>query len=257
MGSTRVSLTFSTRRMPMTSMTSAIGSTSQNMYRHDRKLRIRPEIVGPIAGATDMTIETRPMNRPRSDGATSVMRVVMSSGIMMAVPVACTTRASSSTSKPGASAASSVPAENRLIAVMNTGRVAMRCSRKPVIGITTAIVSMNAVVSHWRLREGDVEVDDEVRDRDAHDRLVEEDDEGGAEQQPDDAVVARAVVGLVGDDRCVERGVGRGIEDAVDGDRAIGGARWLKVGKSAFGQGIGSNRCRRTAAPGRASSSVE
>ena len=149
MGSARGSLTFSTRRMPMTSMTSAIGSTSQNMYRHDRKLRIRPEIVGPIAGATDITIDTRPMNRPRSLGATSVMRVVMSSGIMMAVPEACTTRASSSTSKPGASAASRVPAENRLIAMMKIGRVAMRCSRKPVIGMTTAMVSMNAVVSHW------------------------------------------------------------------------------------------------------------
>ena len=36
MGMTRGSLTFSTRRMPMTSMASAIGSTSQNMYRHDR-----------------------------------------------------------------------------------------------------------------------------------------------------------------------------------------------------------------------------
>ena len=36
MGMTRGSLTFSTRRMPMISIASAIGSTSQNMYRHDR-----------------------------------------------------------------------------------------------------------------------------------------------------------------------------------------------------------------------------
>ena len=111
-------------------------------------MRIRPEIVGPMAGATEITIDTRPMNRPRSAGATSVMSVVMSSGIMIAVPLACTTRASSRTSKPGASAAMSVPVENRLIAAMKIGRVAKRCSRKPVMGMTTAMVSMNAVVSH-------------------------------------------------------------------------------------------------------------
>jgi hypothetical protein len=92
-------------------------------------LRIRPEIVGPIAGATEITIVTRPMSLPRSLGATSVMRVVMRRGIMMAVPLACTTRARRSISKPGASAAISVPAENRLIAVMKIGLVAKRCSR--------------------------------------------------------------------------------------------------------------------------------
>ena len=62
---------------------------------------MRPEIVGPIAGATEITVDTRPMKRPRSAGATSVMSVVMSSGIMIAVPLACTTRASRRTSKPG------------------------------------------------------------------------------------------------------------------------------------------------------------
>ena len=102
---TRGSVTFSTRRMPMTSIASAIGSTSQNMNRHDRYVRMRPEIVGPMAGATEITIEMLPMNRPRSAGATSVMSVVMSSGIMIAVPLACTTRASRRISKPGASAA--------------------------------------------------------------------------------------------------------------------------------------------------------
>ena len=42
----------------------------------------------------------------------------------------------------------SVPAENRPIAATNIVRVVKRRSRKPVIGMTTAIVSMNAVVSH-------------------------------------------------------------------------------------------------------------
>ncbi|GGR21813.1 hypothetical protein GCM10010196_14190 [Agromyces mediolanus] len=129
-------------------MTRAIGSTNQNMNRQERKFSTRPEMVGPMAGATDITIETRPMKRPRSLGATTVMSVVMSSGIMIAVPVACTMRPPRSTSKPGAVAAISVPAENNDMAVMNIERVGKRCSRKPVIGMTTAIVSMNAVVSH-------------------------------------------------------------------------------------------------------------
>src|SRR6478609_5610295 len=45
-----------------------------------------------------------------------------------------------------------VPSENRLIAAMYIWRVVKRRSRKPVMGMTTAIVSMNAVVSHcaWR-----------------------------------------------------------------------------------------------------------
>ena len=86
----------------------------------------------------------------------------------------------------------SVPSEKRVIAAMNTWRVVKRCSRNPVIGITTAIVSMNAVVSHCACDRGDAEVDDEVRDRHAHRRLVEDRDERGREQQPDDAVLLAA-----------------------------------------------------------------
>ena len=219
---------------------------------------MRPEIVGPIAGATDITIETRPMNRPRSDGATSVMSVVMSSGIMIAVPVACTTRAE----------------QQHLEARRERGE--QRAGREQAHRRDEDRPRGDALQQEARdrdhdrhreherrgqplgLRERDVEVGDEVRDRDAHDRLVEEDDEGGAEQQPDDAVVARAVVGLVGDDGSVLcGGVGRGIEDAVTGHPALGDARRFKVWEGAFGHGIGSNRFRRTAAPGRASISVE
>ena len=91
---------------------------------------------------------TRPIMRPRECAGTRVMSVVISSGIMIAVPDACTTRATRSRGKPGERNAMSVPSENRLIAAMNTARVVNRCSRKPEIGMTTAIVSMNAVVSH-------------------------------------------------------------------------------------------------------------
>jgi len=53
-----------------------------------------------------------------------------------------------STGSPGAIAAISVPAQNSDIASMNTGRVLIRWIRKPVIGMTTAMVSRNAVVNH-------------------------------------------------------------------------------------------------------------
>ena len=48
------------------------------------------------------------------------MSVVMSRGIIMAVPDAWITRAVTSNSKPGDRNATRVPSENRLIAVMNT-----------------------------------------------------------------------------------------------------------------------------------------
>ena len=50
--------------------------------------------------------------------------------------------------RPGASAATSVPRQNSVIAAMKIVRVWNRWSRNPVIGMTTAIVSRNAVVSH-------------------------------------------------------------------------------------------------------------
>ena len=143
------SVTFLMRAAPSAREPSAIGSTRMNIQRQSSTLRIRPEMVGPIAGATEMTMEMLPMVLPRAAGGTRVITVVISSGIMIAVPMACTTRPTISTSKPGAMAAISVPVLNRVIAARNTGRVLKRCSRKPVMGITTAMVSMNAVVSHW------------------------------------------------------------------------------------------------------------
>ena len=77
-------------------------------------------MVGPIAGATDITMEMLPIVLPREAGGTTVMTVVISSGIMIAVPEAWTTRATSSTGNPGARNAMSVPSENRPIAATNT-----------------------------------------------------------------------------------------------------------------------------------------
>ena len=84
---------------------------------------MKPEMVGPIAGATEITIDTLPIVRPRLLAGTSVISVVISSGSMMAVPEAWITRATTRTSKPGAMAAVSVPSEKRLIAAMKIARV--------------------------------------------------------------------------------------------------------------------------------------
>ncbi len=77
------------------------------------------------------------------------MIVVISSGIITAVPQAWTTRAASSTGNAHAHAASSVPAQKTPIASPKANLVVTRCRNQPVIGMTTAIVSMNAVESHW------------------------------------------------------------------------------------------------------------
>lgn len=79
-----------------------------------------PEMVGPTAGATAMTMEITPIIAPRLWAGTTVSTVVMSSGSMIAVPLACVMRPSRSSSKPGAEAASRVPTVNRVIAVTNT-----------------------------------------------------------------------------------------------------------------------------------------
>ena len=189
-GTGRGVVTFCTRRKPSTSAPMAIGRTRMNIHRHESVLRMMPEMVGPIAGATEMTIEMLPIVRPRTAGGTTVMTVVMSSGIMMAVPVACTMRPTSSTSKPGAIAAMSVPSENQrhrrdehragVEALQqesrdrnDDGHGEHECGGKPL-----------------RRHLGDCEVGDEVRDGDAHDGLVEDHHEGRDEQQVDDELVA-------------------------------------------------------------------
>ena len=90
-----------------------------------------------------------PITRPRSCSGTIVISVVISSGIITAVPPAWTTRAASSTGNVGARAASSVPAQKTVIAIANACRMVTRWRNQPVTGMTTAIVSMNAVDSHW------------------------------------------------------------------------------------------------------------
>src|SRR5699024_10378397 len=120
----------------------------QNIQRQLSESRTTPPTVGPMAGATAMTIEITPMVRPRRSAGTTLSTVVMSSGIMIAVPTAWTTRPATSIGNTTASEANTVPAVNVLIAMMKTVRSGSRTSIHPVNGMTTAIVNMNAVVSH-------------------------------------------------------------------------------------------------------------
>ena len=68
-----------------------------------------PVLITSMTGGTEMASMTLPMTRPRSFSGTTFISVVMSSGIITAVPPACTIRAASSTSNVGASVANSVP----------------------------------------------------------------------------------------------------------------------------------------------------
>src|SRR5690625_4663514 len=110
---------------------------------------MKPEIVGPRAGAAEITTPTRPITVPRLRSGTRARVVVISSGSTIAVPAAGTTQAINSTPKVGANVATSVPARNSDMAVVNMARTLRRFMRNPVVGMTTAIVSMKAVDSHW------------------------------------------------------------------------------------------------------------
>lgn len=144
----RGSVTLRTQAAPAARAIAAIGRTVKNSQRHERCSRITPPTAGPDAGATEITMEISPITRPRRDSGTTLSTVVISSGIMIAVPTACTTRPVSSRPNVGARPAIAVPAVNVPMARMNTARSDMRFSSQPVNGMTTAMVSMNPVVSH-------------------------------------------------------------------------------------------------------------
>ena len=109
---------------------------------------MNPDTVGPNAGASEITTDIMPTKEPRMLGGTTFMTVVMSRGIISAVPAACSTRPASSTRKTGARAATRVPPRKNTKAVIKTCRVVSRSITNPVVGITTAMVSMKPVVSH-------------------------------------------------------------------------------------------------------------
>ena len=112
----RVSVTFDSMSRPTINTMMAMGKTDQNIQRQSRCSKMTPPVVGPSAGAAEMTMPTMPMVRPRFSNGTIFITVVINSGIMMAVPIAWTTRPVTSTKNVGARAASSVPAVKMIIA---------------------------------------------------------------------------------------------------------------------------------------------
>src|SRR3954466_12435973 len=130
-------------------MPAAVGGATRKDQRHESDWSTTPDTAGPSAGATDIARVTLPITRPRSCSGTMAISVVISSGIITAVPLAWTTRATSRTGNAHAVAASRVPVQNVARARPNANRVVTRWRNQPVTGMTTAIVSMNAVESHW------------------------------------------------------------------------------------------------------------
>lgn len=85
---------------------------------------------------------------PRRCAGISLITVVITSGIITAVPEAWTTRPTSSVGKPGASAQTSVPAPNSVIEARNTWRDVNRCSRNPLVSHCTVVaVTSRATIS--------------------------------------------------------------------------------------------------------------
>ena len=173
-----------------------------------QELSTRPEIVGPIAGATEISTLMLPITRTAAGPATGRARLSSAAGSSPRRRRLGRRAPSSSSQKPGEIAANRAPAENRPMARPKTVRVDSRCSRKPAVGMTMAIVSMNAVVSHRPVRGGDREVRHQPGQGDAHDRLVEDDPEGRDQQGADDPRdwTGRTSVGApardAGDDEC-------------------------------------------------------
>ena len=71
-----------------------------NIHRQSSDPRISPDSVGPMAGATAMTIVMVPI-APRRSGGINDITVVINNGIMMAVPPARMIRPTNSTGNPG------------------------------------------------------------------------------------------------------------------------------------------------------------
>src|SRR5690625_2934007 len=132
----------------MVSRISAKARTSQNIHRHVKAASTAPPTVGPIAGATPITIEIVPIIAPRRWAGTSRITEVITRGIITAVPLAWTTRPASSAPKFGATAHSPVPMAKVVTAVRKIWRGAKRSMRNPVVGITTAMVTKNPETSH-------------------------------------------------------------------------------------------------------------
>ena len=141
-------------RVPTARAIRTMGSIIQNSQCQVSEFRMKPETVGPRAGATEITMEMIPIIAPRRCAGTTVKVTVISSGITNAVPTAWMMRPISKMAKLGARAATRVPTVKNNCAVTKMVLVLKRSNRKPVVGMTTAMVSMNPVVNHCAVVSG-------------------------------------------------------------------------------------------------------
>ena len=84
---------------------------------------MRPATVGPIAGANAMTTPNRPIALPRLSTGKVSMSTVITIGMRMPAPAACSKRPASSTGNDGPQPASRLPAVKMPIATTNRLRV--------------------------------------------------------------------------------------------------------------------------------------
>ena len=95
-----------------------------------------------------MTRPNTPMAVPRRSTGNVHMSTVITSGMRMPAPAACTRRPASSTVKFGPHPASAVPTVNTIMAAKNSRRVVNRSVKNAVTGIMMAFIRVNPVVSH-------------------------------------------------------------------------------------------------------------
>ena len=109
---------------------------------------ITPATVGPMAGPNAMTMPNRPMAVPRLSTGNVHMSTVITSGMRMPAPAACTRRPSSSTAKLGPQPASALLAVKMAMDTRKSRLVVKRSVKNAVMGIMMALTRVNPVVSH-------------------------------------------------------------------------------------------------------------
>ena len=109
--------------------------------------RIAPATIGPEDGPRVVIAETMPIVVPSLSGGETVSVRFMPIGTTMPVPRTCTMRATSTTTRSGASAPRTVPASSRPRAHRRSRCVRTERWRRPVTGTMIAAAGMQAVVT--------------------------------------------------------------------------------------------------------------
>jgi hypothetical protein len=117
---------------------------SQNSHGQDRFSTIGPAATMPIPAPMPKIADSSPMVTPTLSCGNSSRTTPMDSG-MIAPAAPCSARATISTPRFGASAASTVPASSRLRTTIRMRRLPTMSPRRPRIGVSTAADSRYAL----------------------------------------------------------------------------------------------------------------